>query len=249
MTFEEYQRSKGRTQSTQADFEEYQRMLKGQNSKGMQKLAATKKLKASAPSLKGSRLVDGSGQQVGVADAKGNMARSNSQARSVLDAYRNNPVAKQSMMESEDIDRSAKGLELAAKKDAVEFPGQQPPPAADPLSFTGNTKGVMAATAMGMQAAVAQNDMQAIIGGAGAGMQVASMLTGAAAGPVGMAVGAGTALMGMINSRKQRKAAEKAKREAEEKEKRRLKQARELQLLQSQSRERQNVFSNLMAAL
>ena len=80
-------------------------------------------------------------------------------------------------------------------------------------------------------------------------MQVASMLSGAAAGPVGMAVGAGTALMGMINSRKQRKEAEKAKREAEEKEKRRLKQARELQLLQSQSRERQNVFSNLMASL
>ena len=107
----------------------------------------------------------------------------------------------------------------------------------------------MAATAMGMQAANAQNDMQAIIGGAGAGMQVASMMSGAAAGPAGIAVGAGTAIMGMINSRKQKKAAEKAKREEERKLKEQRKHALELQMLQNQSSERRSAFSNLIASL
>ena len=250
MTFEEYQKMKGRNQSNEADFKEYQQYIQ---SKGMQKASAVKKLQASVPPLKGAPLVDGSGQQVGIAGAGGNIQKPTSKSQSVLDAYKKDKVAKQAMMKSEDIDRSAKGLEVAAKKDAIDFPGQQTtsPPAGD-LSFKGDTKGVMAATAMGMQTANAQNDMQAIMGGAGTGMQVASMLTGAGAGPVGAAVGVGTALMGLISSAKGKKEAKKAKEEQEKLLKERKEQARkarELQLLQSQSQERQSAFANLMASL
>jgi len=261
MTFEEYQKSKGRNQSSEADFKEYQEFMKQQQGggqapqspqapspQGLQKAAVAKKLKVSAPPIKGAPLVDGSGQQSGVADASGNVAKSTSKAQSVLDAYKKNKVATQASLQSENIDRSVKGLETAAKKDAIDFPDQQPP-AGDSLSFTGDAKGIMAATSMGMQAANAKNDMQAIMGGAGAGMQVASMMSGAAAGPVGLAVGAGTALMGMMNSRKEKKEAERKQKELEEKLKKQQKQARELQLMQSHSSERQSAFSNLMSNL
>lgn len=260
MTFEEYQKSKGRNYSSEADYKEYQKAMQQQKggqqvapqqppaAKAVQKAAAAKQLKVSAPPLKGAPLVDGSGQQSGVADASGNVAKSTSRAQSVLDAYKKNKVATQASLKSEDIDRSVKGLETAAKKDAIDFPDQAPP-ADDGLSFTGNTKGVMAATSMGMQAVNAKNDAQAIVGGAGAGMQVASMLSGAGAGPAGLAVGAGTAVMGMINSRKERKRAEAAARKEEEKLRKQKQQAKELQLMQSHSSERQAAFSNLMANL
>ena len=267
MTFEEYQKSKGRNQSSEADFREYQQFMQQQGGgqapqaqsqaqpqapspQGLQKAAATKQMQASLPPLKGAPLVDGSGQQVGVANASGGIKPSVSKAQSVLDAYKKNKVATQASLQSENIDRSAKGLEAAAKKDAIDFPEYQDVPAGGgDLSFTGNTKGVMAATSMGMQAVNAKNDMQAIVGGAGAGMQVASMLAGSAAGPVGIAVGAGTALMGMLNSRKEKKEAEKAQKEAEKKAKEQSSNLRKLQLMQSHSQERQNAFANLMASL
>ena len=208
----------------------------------MQKAIASKKLKASLPPLKGAPLVDGSGQQSGIADAKGNIAKSTAKAKSILDAYKKNPVAKQAMMKSENIDRSEKGLSMFAAKDAVEFPGQQQPPNSG-TTFTGDTKGIMAAASMGMQTVNAQNDMQAIMGGAATGMQVASMMSGAAAGPAGIAVGAGTALMGMMASRQAQRRAEKAKQEQERKRKEERRHALELQLLQNQSNERQSAFS------
>jgi hypothetical protein len=264
MTFEEYQKSKGRNYSSEADYKEYQEFMKQQGGaqapqaqapqaqapspQGLQKAAATKKLQTSVPPIKGAPLVDGSGQQVGVANASGGVKPDVSKAQSVLDAYKKDSAAKQAMMRSEDIDRSAKGLELQKQKDAIEFPDQVNPPG-DDLSFTGDTKGIMAATSMGMQAVNAKNDMQAIMGGAGAGMQVASMLSGAAGGPVGLAVGAGTALMGMLGSRKAKKEAEKAQKEAEEKAKAQASKLRKLQLLQTHSQERQNAFANLMSSL
>ena len=248
MTFEEYQKSKGRNQSSEADFREYQQFMQQQQGgmkapeaqtqapapQGLQKAAAIKQLQTTAPAP--------------VAPASTAPAPSTSKAQSVLAAYKKDPVAKQAMMQSENIDKSAKGLEMFAKKDAVEFPDQAPP-AGDGLSFKGDTKGIMAATSMGMQAVNAKNDMQAIMGGAGAGMQVASMLGGAAAGPVGIAVGAGTALMGMINSRKEKEEAERKQKELEEKLKKQQKQAKELSLMQSHSSERQAAFSNLMSNL
>lgn len=249
MTFQEFQQQRGKKQSTEEDYKEYQQMIQ---SKGMRKAAATKRLKATAPSLKGAPLTDGSGQQVGVSDGAGNVQKMQSKAQSVLDAYKKNKVATQATMKSEDIDRSAKGLETAAKKDAIDFPDQQTPPGGDGLSFAGNTKGVMAATSMGMQAVNAQNDMQAIMGGAGTGMQVASMLTGAASGPVGMAIGAGTAIMGLLSSNKKKKEVEQAKKEQEKllrEQKEQSRKARELQLLQSHSSERQSAFANLMRSL
>ena len=254
MTFEEYQKSKGRNQSSEADFREYQQFMQQQGGgqapqaqpqaqpqapspQGLQKAAAVKQLQVQAPKALAQAPAQAPAQEP-----------KKYSAQSVLDAYKKDKVATQATMKSEDIDRSAKGLEMQKKKDAIEFPEQQPP-ADDSLTFKGDTKGVMAATSMGMQAVNAKNDMQAIMGGAGAGMQVASMLGGAAAGPVGIAVGAGTALMGMINSRKEKREAERKQKELEEKLKKQQKQAKELQLMQSQSSERQSAFSNLMSNL
>jgi hypothetical protein len=247
MTFEEYQKSKGRNYSSEADYKEYQEFMKQQGGaqapqaqapspQGLQKAAATKKLQASTPPIKGAPLVDGSGQQSGVADASGNVQKMQSKAQSVLDAYKKNPVAKQELMSTENIDRSTPNT----------------PPAGDSggSGFTGDSKDIMAAASMGMQTVNAKNTGQALMGGAATGMQVANMFKdNENAAAIGAAVGGGTALIGMLKSRSERKKAERAQKRAEEKLKRQQEQARELQLMQSHSQERQSAFSNLMANL
>lgn len=256
MTFEEFQRQRGRNTSNEQDYAEYQQFLQQQGlvqntklaPKNIKKAASIKQLQATAPSLQGAPLVDGSGQQVGISNAAGNLT---SRAQSILDAYRKDKVATNASLKSEDIDRSAKGLDLQKQKDAIEFP-EYSNPSNNNLSFTGNTKGVMAAASMGMQAANANTEAQAIMGGAMTGLQVGSMLAGAAAGPVGWAVGAGTALMGLMAAADKKREQERLIKVEEEKQRKleqQQKRIRELQLLQSQSQERSAAFQNLINSL
>ena len=69
-------------------------------------------------------------------------------------------------------------------------------------SFTGDAKRVAAAGAMAIETAPISN-CPTIMGGAMTGLSVGSMLTGAAAGPVGI-IGLSSALVGLSNASSQR---------------------------------------------
>lgn len=150
-------------------------------------------------------------------------------ADKVLGAYKKDKVAKHELMKSEDI----------AKPEGI-----KPPSSDSSLKFTGDSKGLMSTGLQALATSKAQDTSSAIIGGAMTGLSASTMLTGAAAGPVGIAVGVGSALMGMANARK----AKKAQREAERKQKEELRKARELSLLESQGAARQRAIESLAGA-
>lgn len=128
---------------------------------------------------------------------------------------------------------------------SIEAPKQETTPTPETGStFTGDSKGLMATGAMAMSTMKAQDSTSAIIGGAMTGLSASTMISGAAAGPVGVAIGLGAAMSGMVNARKQKKAQERA--EAERKKE--IEKARELQLLQSKSQSRQQAIQTLMGA-
>ena len=153
-------------------------------------------------------------------------------ADKVLGAYKKDKVATREMMRSEDIDRSQK----VVNKSNIEAPGGS--------KFTGDAEGIMSTGLMALGTAKAQDTSSAIIGGAMTGLSASTMIGGAAAGPAGIAIGVGSALMGMANARKAKKARQKAERERKEE----LRKARELSLLESQGAARQRAIESLMGA-
>ena len=135
----------------------------------------------------------------------------------------------------------------AAKKKLSSIKLDQPKVTTTPPTgptFTGDAEGLMATGAMAMSTMKAQDNSAAIIGGAMTGLSASTMISGAAAGPIGAAIGIGSALAGMVNARKQKKAQQEAQRKQEEA----IKKARELQLLQSKSQARQQAIQTLMGA-
>tara|TARA_R100000951_G_C2637129_1_gene179666 strand:- start:147 stop:686 length:540 start_codon:yes stop_codon:yes gene_type:complete len=151
----------------------------------------------------------------------------------------------ESLRKSKAMQKAAVKKKLSADKPKVESAPQkittQPPPGS---TFAGDAEGLMATGAMAMSTMKAQNSAAAIMGGAMTGLSASTMISGAAAGPIGAAIGVGSALTGMINARKQKKAQQEAQRKQEEA----INRAREVQLLQSKSNARQQAIQTLMGA-
>lgn len=91
-----------------------------------------------------------------------------------------------------------------------------------------------------MMGANAQTESQAIVSGVSAGLSTAAI----AGGPVGWAVGAGVALLGIASARKAKKEQERAERKAEAERKR----AEELRLLETHNQRRANAINQLAGA-
>lgn len=107
-----------------------------------------------------------------------------------------------------------------------------------------SSEDLAAVGATALQTANATSSGQAVVGGVLTGLSAASLAPAAAAGPIGLAVGAGAALMGMASSRRQKKAAQRA----EEKRQFELKKAEELALAERQHARQQKAVEMLMGA-
>ena len=231
MTFEEYL-EKGRNYSSEADYQEYMKLMESQ--KGMGKAVAKKQMNKAAGSL------DIVGSALDLSKATSGFTDSN-----IAKKYNLNKI------DTPDLKSVADFKEFGKQFDA---PQTAPVPPTDgggmfaDTSFTGDAKGVAAAGAMAMQTAQSQTAQQAIMGGAMTGLSVGSMLTGAAAGPVGIAVGLGSALVGLSNASSQRRKREKAQEKAKKELEAREQKATELRLLESSNTRRQRAYETLMGA-
>lgn len=246
MTFEQFQRQRGRNTSNQQDYQEYLQMLQESNllEKGVSKKKLSQEL---AP------------QRAPTSISSPDLVGQNLQAGEAVSSFTNSDIAKRYNL------NAPGGPDLQSVQQFKEF-GQQfqdtssnmptgdtpgffeEGGAWDTSEFVGDAKGVASAGMMGMQTAQAKTATQAIMGGAMTGLSVGNMMAGAAAGPVGIAVGLGTALVGLANAssqrRKREKEAERIKKEQEEQ----LKKIEKLRSLESYNKRRQSAYQSLMSA-
>ena len=244
MTFQEFQQQRGKNQSSEQDYQQYMEFLKQAGPK-LSKAVAKKQMKKPSPrqvskpvqaptSISGMDMV---GQGVQMGGALSNFTNSGTAKRFNLNATPDlAPVA--------DFDKFGKQF------DAPDAAPMTPPPGADAAgtTFTGDAAGVAAAGAMAMQTAQSQTAQQAIMGGAMTGLSVGSMLAGSAAGPVGVAAGLGTALVGLSNASSSRRKREMAESRAKEEAERLRKRSEQLKAKSEYNTRRQRAYESLMGA-
>lgn len=248
MTFEQFQQQRGRNTSNQQDYQEYMAFLNQQGGP-MSKAVAKKQIAKTGPSAQNmvsaapsvaptaptspvSRPATAPSSPVSQMSQQGSGVDV-SKAMSVLEAYKKNPVAKQELLNTESIDRMNVGDSTGMFGDT---------------KFTGNAMDVAQAGMMAMQTTQAETAGQAIMGGLGTGLSVSSMLAGSAAGPVGIAAGVGTALIGLSSaSSKRRKREQELTRQREEAERLR-KRSEKLRAEEKYADRRQQAYSQLMGA-
>lgn len=245
MTFEEFQDSKGRKTSNHQDYEEYLAFL--QQNGAMNKAVAKKQLTQQAPKtpantaptqIQGQQNLTPSLEGATLTDGTGIAGKVNSQG-SIINPNKTSIGVQQPTVPAQ----------APITPPVTDGPGFFDKGGAwDQTEFVGDAKGVAGAGMMAMQTANAQTASQAIMGGAMTGMSVGSMLAGAAAGPAGIAVGVGTALIGLANASSSRRKQENAKAEAEKKQKEEQQKAEKLRLLESYNSRRQRAYESLMGA-
>lgn len=248
MTFQEFQDQRGRNTSNEEDYKEYMAFLeqsgllnKAVGKKQLSKAAAPAKAPSRAPTqISGGGTSDLVGQSMQLADATKGFTDS-----AIAKKYNLNAPGGPDFQSVADFKEFGKQFEAPVTPDV---PAGSEGGMFSDSTFTGDAKGVATAGMMAMQTAQSQTAQQAIMGGAMTGLSIGSMIGGAAAGPVGVAAGLGTALIGLSNASSQRRKREKAQEQAKKEQERLLKRQEKLRALESYNSRRQRAYESLMGA-